>query len=74
MFYVFAIPLFGIIFNVFYQVGLEGEASYIVQHPFVCLYPLPDYGRMNGRNLSCRNNNEERIVFGCCVVRTGLLL
>jgi hypothetical protein len=31
MSYIFIIPLFGIIFNVFYQVGLEGEASYIAK-------------------------------------------
>jgi len=52
IFYVFTIPLFGIIFNVFYQVGPEGEASYIVQHPFMCLYPLPDYGRITAE--TCR--------------------
>jgi bacteriorhodopsin len=50
--YVFIILLLGIIFNVFYQVEYEEEASYTAHFSFMCLYPLPDDGRMdNDRNM-----------------------
>jgi hypothetical protein len=39
-------------FNVFYQVDYEKEASYVARFSFMCLYPLPDDGRMNNdRNM-----------------------
>jgi hypothetical protein len=51
-FYVFIIPLFGIIFKVFYQVDCEGEASSIAHFSFMYLYPVPDDSRMNDRYIA----------------------
>jgi len=44
IFYIFVFPSLGIIFNVFYQVDCEGEASYIAHFFLMYLYPLPDGG------------------------------
>jgi len=51
-YFIFIIPLLGIIFNVFYQVDCEGEASSIALFPFTYLYPLPYDCRMKDRNMS----------------------
>jgi len=72
-YFVFIIPLLGIIFNVFYQVGCGGEASSIAQFSFMYLYLLPD-GQMNVQNTSQRHNNNESTVCGCCVCVIGMLL
>lgn len=40
----FIFPSLGIIFNVFYKVECEGQASSIAQFSLMYLYPLPDDG------------------------------
>lgn len=52
IFYVFITPLFGIIFNIFYYVDCEGEASSVAHFSFICLNPLPDDGPMNDQIMS----------------------
>jgi len=66
-YFIFIIPLLGIIFNVFYQVDYEGEASSITHFPFTYLYLLPYDGRMKDRNCRRKIINNESIVCGCCV-------
>ena len=58
IFYIFIIPLLGVISNVFYRVNREGVASPIAQFSFLYLYTLPDDGRMKDRNMSQENNNK----------------
>jgi len=48
----------GTIFNEFYQVDCEGEASPIAQFSCLYLYPLPDDDQLNDRNMSYENNNK----------------
>ena len=44
--------MFGIIFNVFYQVDFVGESSSVAHFFFMFLYPVPEDGRMNDCNMS----------------------
>ena len=52
----------------FIRLNVKGKPL-LEQFPFMYLYPLPDDGRMNGRNMlqEYNNNNNESTVFGCCV-------
>ena len=54
MFCVFIVPLFGLIFNVFYQIDIKGEAPSIASFSLKCLYFIPDDGRANDK--TCRRN------------------
>jgi len=51
-YFVFIISLLRTVFNVFYQVDCEGEASSIAHFPFTYLYLLPYDGRMKDRKMS----------------------
>jgi len=56
----------GIIFNVFYQVDFEGEASSIAQFSLMYMYPLPD-GRMERPKRRGEIIIKARLVFRCCI-------
>jgi hypothetical protein len=51
----------------FYKAVFEGEAYSVAHFSFMCLYLLPDDGRMKGQNVSWKIIINERIAFGCCV-------
>jgi hypothetical protein len=57
----------GIIFNAFYHVDFEGEASSIAQFSLMYMYPLPSDGRMERPKRRAEIIIKARLVFGCCI-------
>jgi len=71
-YFVFIVPLLGIIYSIFCEVDCGGQVCSIAHFPSMHLYPVPADSPMNGRNMPQKVVIiiiiiNEHTVFRCCV-------